>query len=384
MYFLLFFIGAAVATLVSFLMARRYVSKLERNFHFKINEQKNEINKQIKLLTDRAATIEAVTGNMREGLILIDKSGRVLAANRSALDVFNEQTMVEKNILYVYREVEFQEKTKQCLNGERNELVLHKDEKIFNIYFSPVMNDGIVTGVVILFFDITAVFAAEKQRREFTANVSHELKTPLTTIRGFSELIEHGMAKEGDIKLFASKITAQVKRLVYLIEDIIKLSEIDEKPVGYEKESFNLRELAETVVTGLTEKADEKGVRIYLEGEEFSISANKRMIDELLFNLIDNGVSYNKENGSVNVSLSYFEGRCKIAVADTGIGIPLESSSRIFERFYTVDLSRSKKNGGTGLGLAIVKHIAECHGGTVKVESRIGEGTTFVCDISVC
>jgi two-component system phosphate regulon sensor histidine kinase PhoR len=190
-------------------------------------------------------------------------------------------------------------------------------------------------------------------------------------------MIEHGMAKEGDIKTFGSKISEQAKRLIEIINDIIKLSEFDENKAESTTETFMLHELAENVAGALRE--NDKGVEVIIAGEQFELSANRRMIDELLYNLIDNGIKYNKDGGSVTVALSRENGQCKIAVSDTGIGIPAEHHNRLFERFYRVDKSRSKKTGGTGLGLSIVKHIAEHHGGRVEIESADGVGTTVIC-----
>jgi len=273
--------------------------------------------------------------------------------------------------------MEFQQGVKECLSGGNADIVFEINKKTYNIYFSPVHEKNSTNGGVILFFDVTEKYKSEKQRREFSANVSHELKTPLTGITAYSEMIENGMAKDEDIKTFAGKISEQAKRLVGIINDIIKLSEFDEGKAEIGTESFELYALAEAVADSLRE--NDKGVGVSVTGERFDISANRRMIDELLYNLIDNGIKYNKDGGSVTVTLSREDGLCKIAVADTGIGIPKEHHPRIFERFYRVDKSRSKKTGGTGLGLSIVKHIAEHHGGRVELESTDGAGTTVTC-----
>jgi two-component system phosphate regulon sensor histidine kinase PhoR len=233
---------------------------------------------------------------------------------------------------------------------------------------------------VILFHDITDQHKAETQRREFSANVSHELKTPLTTISALSEMIAQGMAKNEDIEGFAKRITEQSGRLLVLIDDIIRLSEFDEGATDKEFTIFNLRQLAALVIDSLKDSAGT--IEFELIGGDFNISANRRMMDELLFNLIDNAIKYNRENGKVTVSLSQTtDGRNKISVADTGIGIDKVHHTRVFERFYRVDKSRSKKTGGTGLGLSIVKHITERHGGTLEIESVENQGTTITCYI---
>ena len=343
----------------------------------KINEQKWEINEQISQLSDRADTIETITRHMREGLVLTDNSGFVLTANTSAREIFGDD-MEKKNILHIYRESDFHDVVRQCLSGENMEMQLERASRVYNVYLSPVTSGGIARGAVILFHDVTERFVAEKQRREFSANVSHELKTPLTTISALSEMIESGMAKDGDIKSFANRISEQAGRLLVLIDDIIRLSEFDEGGDSRENTVFDLWELAETVIGALKDNAGNIDIR--LTGEQFDISANLRMVDELLYNLIDNGVKYNRDGGCVTVDLKRPErGLCRISVSDTGIGIPEQHQGHVFERFYRVDKSRSKKTGGTGLGLSIVKHITEFHGGRIELRSAEDEGTTVTC-----
>ncbi|MDR0293848.1 MAG: hypothetical protein LBH95_06825 [Oscillospiraceae bacterium] len=341
----------------------------------KIAAQKREITAQVSALQTRADTIAAITENMQEGIILLDRNGTVLTASKSVYELFGDTA--GQNILRVCREIEFQQGVKHGLSGGNTEILFERGGKMYSVFFSPVHNE--VGGAVILFFDVTGRYEAEKQRKEFSANVSHELKTPLTSISAFSEMIENGMVKDGDIQSFGAKISGQAKRLIHLIEDIIKLSEFDEGKASREQEVFDLYELAEAVTDALRENG--RGVEVILTGERFSITANRRMIDELLYNLIDNGIKYNRDGGVVTVTLSLEDGLCTIAVSDTGIGIPAEHQSRVFERFYRVDKSRSKKTGGTGLGLSIVKHIAEYHGGGVELKSTGGVGTTVTCRI---
>ena len=343
----------------------------------KIEQQRQEIAEKIAALSDRANTIEAITGNMKEGLILVDGAGMVLTANASAEEILGGN--IEKNnILYICREERFQLAAKQCLAGENAEVQLERNGRIHNVYLSPVCSGGIVRGAVILFQDATERNRAEKQRREFSANVSHELKTPLTTISALSEMIESGMAKDSDIKSFAARITEQSGRLLVLIDDIIRLSEFDEGGSMKENTVFDLWELSEAVIAALRDNAG--NIKIELTGEQFDISADLRMIDELLYNLIDNGIKYNKDGGRVTVDLKRVEsGLCRISVSDTGIGIAAQHQPHVFERFYRVDKSRSKKTGGTGLGLSIVKHIVELHGGRVELHSTEEEGTTVTC-----
>ena len=345
----------------------------------KIDQQKAEIDSHIDMLKRRADTIEFIMDSMNEGLVLIDKDAVLLSVNRSASDFISDKDMIGKKITHIIRDLGLLDGVHKCLAGESAEMVIERSGKIYNVYFSPV-RDYEITGGVILLHDISEKHEAEKQRREFSANVSHELKTPLTTISATAEMIENGMAQEEDIKAFAGKITTQAKRLINIIEDIIKLSELDEGTISAEEYTeFDLYDLAMSVIEVLQHKADEKSVVINLDGEHFRIKANMQMIDELLFNLIDNAIKYNKDNGCVTVSLNKERGLCKISVTDTGIGIPQEHHNRLFERFYRVDKSRSKKTGGTGLGLSIVKHISEQHGGKVSIISDLNTGTKVEC-----
>jgi len=347
----------------------------------RIERQKQDIEERMTELLDRAHTIEAITGNMKEGLILIDGDGLVLTANKSAHDVFGDN-IERSNVMHICRDEEFQNAVRLCLSGENVEIQMERGIKIYTVFLSPVLSSEIPHGAVILFRDATERHRAEKQRREFSANVSHELKTPLTTISALSEMIAQGMAKDEDIKSFAERITEQSGRLLVLIDDIIRLSEFDEGRINKENTVFDLWELTETVISSFRENAG--NVELQLTGERFDISANHRMIDELLYNLIDNGIKYNKENGNVTIELKQIEnGICKISVSDTGVGIHAEHHAHLFERFYRVDSSRSKKTGGTGLGLSIVKHITEHHGGSLELESAEGAGTTVICYLNI-
>ena len=380
-------------------------------FTKRIERQKQEINEKMAQLSDRANTISAITENMKEGLILIDNDAAVLAANNSVKAVFGDN-IEGKSVMHVCRDPEFQNAVKLCLRGENAGITMERGNQIFSVFLSPVYSAGTAGGTVILFQDATERYKAEKQRREFSANVSHELKTPLTTISALSEMIESGIAKDEDIKSFAARISEQAGRLLVLIDDIIRLSEFDEGGVKKEDTVFDLWELASTVTSAIKDHAG--GVEIRLTGERFDISANHRMFDELLYNLIENGVKYNKDGGLVTVSLERLpeeQGRdaqtgiqldaqtgaqtdaqtdapqnppdkpCgfKISVSDTGIGIPVQHQARVFERFYRADSSRSKKTGGTGLGLSIVKHITEYYGGQIELQSKEGAGTTVTC-----
>ena len=350
-------------------------------FARRINEQRQENDRQMTALQNRSDTINTITNNMREGLILLDDSGKVMTANRSALAVFGatEHWAPDTDILHICRDFDFQQRVKACLQGESTEMNWQNNNSYYTIYFSPVLSADEIIGGVVLLFDITEQRRAEQLRREFSANVSHELKTPLTSISAISEMISTGMAKNEDIAGFATKISEQARRLVSIIDDIIKLSEFDEDMRLRDYTGFDLRELALVVMDALKALADENDVTISLDADSLPIVADRQMIDELLYNLLENAIKYNTQSGSVTVALSKQDKLVKIAVSDTGVGIAPEHQGRVFERFYRVDPSRSKQTGGSGLGLSIVKHIAEYHGGYVELESKVNQGTTISC-----
>jgi len=399
--YLAIIISAAIAVALAALFAANYVAQKLTNsivgslenigtkfdsitmyeelmqFAVGVKDQRHMLRARIEELSNRTDTMEAITESMQEGLILIDSEGLILSANKSAQQVFGEN-IERRSLMHICRDDDFQKAVKQCIAGEYVEIQMERDIRIYTLFFSPVFSGDKTRGAVILLHDATEKQRAENQRREFTANVSHELKTPLTTISALSEMISQGMAQEADIKTFAGRITEQSGRLLLLIDDIIRLSEFDEGKVNREATVFDLWELAATVISTLRNNAG--GIDILLTGERFEISANNRMIDELLYNLIDNGVKYNKKSGKVTVDLTRTEdGLCKISVSDTGVGIHEEHHPHIFKRFYRADKSRSKKTGGTGLGLSIVKHITEYYDGYLELESIEGLGTKVTC-----
>ncbi len=345
----------------------------------KIAFQKNQIMEQLTVLENRTDTIKTIADNMKEGLIFIDEKGVILLSNRSITELFGTEETLGKNILHLCRNPELINRIKQCFEGESTEMLMEMRDKSYTVYINPVRHNDNINGAIILFLDTTEKTKAEKQRREFSANVSHELKTPLTTISALSEMISNGMVKPDDIKDFASKISLQSKRLLYLIDEIIKLSEFDEGRFDSEFETFDLSELCKGVTESLQHKAAEKNVTLELSGEPMQFTGNKIMMDELLYNLIENAIKYNKTGGNVKVNISGENRQTKITIADTGIGISSEHINRIFERFYRVDTSRSKRTGGTGLGLSIVKHIVDSHNGKIEIESQPEVGTTIVC-----
>ncbi|MCL2407968.1 MAG: ATP-binding protein, partial [Defluviitaleaceae bacterium] len=300
----------------------------------KIDNQRIEIASQLATLRNRAETIDAIIANMREGIVMLDEKGLILASNQSALNIFGisrTNEVLHKNIGYIYRDTEFMQAVKVCLDGTRTEINFTRNKRFFNAFLSPASS-----GAIIFILDVTDRHKADAQRREFTANVSHELKTPLTTIYAISEMMVNGMAKREDIEELSQKISSHAKRLMSIIDDILRLSEFDENKVEKDFTVFDVFGLAQTVTASLRDMASEKAVTIDLTGQPLQIKANNRLIDELLHNLIENGVKYNRNGGSVAVSVREEDGMCKISVADTGIGIPTMHHGRVFERFYRV------------------------------------------------
>jgi len=339
-----------------------------------ISQQREQISQQMFDLQTRSNTAEAIMDNMSEGIILVDKKGFVLSINKSAAAIFSLPVSSEgHNILEILRDAELNESMRSALSGIRGEINLIHNKKTYRVYFSPVIDSG----AIILFLDITEKFLSEKLRREFSANVSHELKTPLTTISGNAEMLQSGMVKEADKAQFYGKIKDEAARLIDLIEDIIMLSRLDETSGHAAVEDVNLFDAAAEVIESLESKAKEQNVAVTISGDGI-FPANRSQIVELFYNLIDNSIKYNKPDGTVNVEISVLASQAKIIVSDTGIGIPQEAQDRVFERFYRLDKSRSKKTGGTGLGLAIVKHIALVYSGSIELQSSLNKGTKIV------
>jgi Signal transduction histidine kinase len=347
-------------------------------FVLAISRQRERISGQIFDLKNHSDTVAAIMDSMSEGVILVDRRGAILSINKSASNIFAPESSVDgKNILEILRDVELNEAMRSALFGVRGEMDFRHGDKIYHVCLSPVTDSG----AIILFLDVTEKSASEKLRREFSANVSHELKTPLTTIYGNVEMLESGMVKEADVTEFYGKIKNEAAHLITLIEDIIMLSQIDESSGDIGMEDVDLALAAAEVVESLALKAKNQSVKISLSGSG-RLSANPSQMAELFYNLIENGIKYNQPGGTVKVEISVAQNQAKIVVADTGIGIPEESQGRVFERFYRVDKSRSKKTGGTGLGLAIVKHIAMAYGGNIELESHVGQGTTITISLN--
>jgi len=347
-------------------------------FVHKIQTQKGEIVRQMRDIETRANTLTSIMQNMREGLVLIDNKGIVVSVNNSAKAIFAVgDNIVGRNFYSLSRNHNITERIAGALNGKFNDIDHILANKTYNISFSPVKGGG----AIILCFDITEQRERENLRREFTANVSHELKTPLTTIMGYSELMEIGMVRQGDERELAGKIKNEAKRLLSLIEDIINLSEIEESGSEAEKKDVDLEQVALEVERTLSAHAHNSGVKLKLDTQKVIVNGSAHMLYEIIYNLADNAIKYNKENGEVLIKVEKADDKARIIVSDNGSGIPGADRDRVFERFYRVDKSRSRAKGGTGLGLSIVKHAVNFHNGTIEMDSHEGKGTTITITI---
>ena len=343
----------------------------------KINKQHKQITRQMQDLRRMSDEFEQITNSMNEGLVLLDDKGTTLSINAAAKKLFGvESDVVGRNFLTVDRSAYMRHAIEKALKGKHGEFREERNGNEYQFVVNRTESEGKTVGVVILCFDVTETAFAERNRKEFTANVSHELKTPLQSIIGSAELLENGLVKPEDTERFVGNIKKEASRLVALINDIIRLSQLDEdsEPAT---ESVDLYELSKEVIEVLSVSAAKRQVNLELKGESCIIKGIRRYLYEIIYNLCDNAIRYNKENGKVVVDVSQKDGNTVLSVTDTGIGIPVEHQSRIFERFYRVDKSHSKKTGGTGLGLSIVKHAVGYHDGTIKLDSKVNEGTVF-------
>jgi len=343
----------------------------------RINQQRRQIDAQMRTLQQKKDEFDQITASMNEGLVLMNEKGTVLSINPAARALFHaERDCVGQDFLTVERSHEISCAIRRALEEGHAELRVERGGREYQLDISRIESEGTVIGAVLLAFDVTEQAFAERNRREFTANVSHELKTPLQSIMGSAELIENGLVKQEDMPRFVGHIRTEAARLVTLIEDIIRLSQLDE---GGELpfEPVDLKKLAEEASASLASAAAEKQVTIRVHGDDRQITTVRRLASEIIYNLCDNAVKYNREGGSVDVTIDGTAHGAVVTVQDTGIGIPPEHQSRVFERFYRVDKSHSRQSGGTGLGLSIVKHAVQYLGGRIELESQPGKGTTM-------
>lgn len=346
----------------------------------KLNKQHKQIIRNMQELRQKSDEFEQITASMNEGLVLLDKKGMILSINSAAKKLFSaDETAVGRDFLTIDRSIDMSRAIEKALDGKRAEFRVERNGGEYQFVVNRTESDGKTVGIVILCFDVTETAFAERNRKEFTANVSHELKTPLQSIIGSAELLENGLVKPEDTKRFIGNIKNEAIRLVSLINDIIRLSQLDEDSETA-TESVDLYDIANEVVEMLTVSAAKKQVEVHLNGESCVMNGIRRYLYEIIHNLCDNAIRYNKEGGKVTVDLKNTDGNVVLSVSDTGIGIPAEHQNRIFERFYRVDKSHSKETGGTGLGLSIVKHAVAYHGGTIRLESKPQEGTTITVE----
>ena len=344
----------------------------------KLREQNRTIGKQMNELQLRQREFTAITENMREGFLLVDCKMHVLSSNHSALEVLGGRELKPGCLLYDAEcSQEIFDAVDTALSGSHAELLLTIDETSWQVLANPVVASGQVAGAVVLFMDVTEREQRERLRREFSANVSHELKTPLTSISGFAELMKEGLVPPEKIPEFSGDIYKESLRLIGLVNDIIQLSRLDENSTQFQRAPVDLYDLCAQSIEQLSPVAARQSVTLALTGEHAEIMGVEQLLKEMIYNLLDNAIKYNVPGGSVTASVRKSAGRTILSVADTGIGIPYAHQPRVFERFYRVDKSHSKEVGGTGLGLSIVRHAAQYHGARLELKSQPGKGTTI-------
>ena len=344
----------------------------------KISSQSRRIEEQVEQLQRQRREFEAITENMSEGFLIVDSHTNLLSYNSSAKRMLGVENLPEhETVLAINRSSGFRGVLEKALAGRHSQTIFQYKERQYQFLANPVCQHGQIVGAVILLMDVTERMEQEAMRREFTANVSHELKTPLTSISGYAEIIEAGIVKEEDISRFAGKIHEEAMRLLTLVNDILKISRLDEDVDLPEKESVDLYSLSEQILSRLQPQAEKRDIHMELSGDHESVLGQRQVLDDMVFNLCDNAIKYNKEQGSLAVKIQKTEEGICLSVQDTGVGIPYEHRERIFERFYRVEKSHSKELGGTGLGLSIVKHGAQLHDAQIRVRSTVGQGTTI-------
>lgn len=342
----------------------------------KISSQNKTIKKQLKEAKQRQEEFKLITENMSEGLLVIDKNANVLSYNESALRLLEITDVTAGSVLTFNRSKGFRECVEKALTGQRCENEISIEDNTYSVIANPVYVNEKIIGAVIVILDITESVKREQLRREFTSNVSHELKTPLTSISGFAEMMMQGGTPENTVVDFSTTIYKAAQRLITLVSDIMKISELDEGAVVSERKKVDLYELSKEIITRLTPVAEKRNITLNLIGNHAYVLGAEKILDEMIYNLCDNAIKYNKENGVVDVIINTTSDKVNVTVRDTGIGIPISEQGRVFERFYRVDKSRSNQVGGTGLGLAIVKHAATYHDAEISLESTEGKGTS--------
>lgn len=341
----------------------------------RIARHQKEVTEREVVIEQRQSEFDTIISKIKEGMILLDNNCRIISINQAAQDILQtDQTCLGKDMLQIIRNLSLNNWLEKGLQGRKQEGILQLDDSHYKVMVRPIQSEDKVTGLALLFFDVTEQLQAEQLRREFTANVSHELKTPLHMISGYSEMLASDVVAQKDVPQFAEKIHSESQRMIQLVEDIIKLSHLDESE-ELAMEPINLYQISEEVLESLSAKANERHINLHLLGDPAYITGNHALIHSLIYNLCDNAIIYNRDKGDVTVGITSHEDKIALTVQDTGVGIAKDEQERIFERFYRVDKSRSKKLGGTGLGLSIVKHAVNQHHANIKVESQLGLGT---------
>ena len=342
----------------------------------KIYKQNRQIKNQLEAARRNQEEFGIITENMQEGLLVIDSYTMILSGNSSVWNMFQlKEAKIGDSVYSLNRNEDFRMLIEQVLKGQHGRVLLHLGNEAIQMIANPVTREHKVVGAVLLLMNETEKVEREQLRREFSANVSHELKTPLTSISGFAEIIQDGLVRAEDIKKFAGRIYDEAQRLITLVEDTIKVSQLDEGENPYEWEQLDAYTVVKDVCGRLKDIAAKKNVHLYIDGDKTMLCTVRPILDEIIYNLCDNGIKYNRDDGTVSIHLRDLGENVEIRVKDNGIGIPGEDQSRVFERFYRVDKSHSKAIGGTGLGLSIVKHGVTFLGGTLKMISEIGKGT---------
>ncbi|MCM1330354.1 MAG: ATP-binding protein [Ruminococcus sp.] len=348
----------------------------------RLSSQQKEIKRQSSDLLRRQREFETVTNGMAEGIVLLNSKKIIMSINPAAVRLLGaENPPIGEFILSVNRSPELREVLENAEEGRHSEKIVEMRGGKYQTTASPVISEDENFGTVLLFLDVTEKEKTERLRREFTANVSHELKTPLQTISGCAELMANGTARREDMRDFSSRIYAESQRMIRLVDDIIKLSRLDEGAGDMRYENIDLFVLAKETAASLEPQANSLGVSVSAEGGETVIYGIPQLVREIIFNLCDNAVKYNRRGGTVKISVAGNEKTARLTVSDTGIGIPEKYRERIFERFYRVDKSHSKEIGGTGLGLSIVKHAVKLHNGSIEVQSEVGRGTEITVEL---
>ena len=342
----------------------------------KISKQKHTIEKQIKEAEHKQEEFRLITENMKEGFIVVDNKRNLLTYNRSALKLLGISRDKPDDILSADND-KLTFVIDKALDGVREKSNLTLNDNYYSLIANPVFENDNVIGAVVLIIDVTESVKREQLRQEFTSNVSHELKTPLTSISGFAEMMKNGGTPDSVVTDFSSSIYDEAQRLITLVNDIIKISELDEKNARVDSEEVDLYELSADIINRLKPIADKRNISLNLIGESIVVSGTEKILDEMIYNLCDNAIKYNVDSGTVDIILSESNNNIKLTVRDTGIGIPQSEQNRVFERFYRVDKSHSKEIGGTGLGLSIVKHAAIYHNAEIKLKSELGKGTSI-------